>query len=373
MNLVTRAAFSRLSVGLSVAAALLVCVPAHATITFDATFDSSLSGADDAAINAAIANIEADITSPNNITVSIYFTSMSSGLGESLTGEYEPSYFQYYNAFKAVATQPDAVAALDSLGAAPVSSTSPDPVNTSDAVIITSPEGRNLGFDTPGVILPNSNINDATGGGTYDSEIALNTSITYPPGPNNGSNYDLQAVANHEIDETLGIGGTGSTLTGSGSLTAPVGDLDLYRYTCSIPVTTLIATLTCPADDVSRTYSASTPSGETPTSYFSINGGLTVLSFFNQTAGADYGDWLSDCSNLTVCQTNGLPQGFNPQVQDAFGIPSTDPSLGPNELAAFNAIGYQLVAPEPGTFALVGAVLLGAGFLRRRVQARKNG
>ena len=131
--------------------------------------------------------------------------------------------------------------------------------------------------------------------------IGLNTSITFYPGqPNNGTNYGLQAVANHEIDEALGIGGTGSTL--GGSPTGPVGDLDIFRYS---------------APGV-RSYS--TVQTTSPYSYFSIDGGKTVLSYFNQTAGADYADWLS----------NPIPSGFSPQVQDAFGQPGTNPALGIN-------------------------------------------
>ena len=251
-------------------------IPAHAgSITIDPTFDSSLTSPEQGAITAAISNIEADITSPHSLTVNIYFTSMGSGLGESLTTLYQPTYDTYYNALKAVATQPDQLTALASLGAAPTGSGSANPVNGSTAVDITSAEGRNLGFNTPG--------NITVGSGTYDSEISLNTSITSPPNGLSGF-YGLEAVANHEIDEALGIGGTGSTL-GNGDLTGPVGDLDLYRYTCSSMQYTAGVGYSCPSGDVSRSYS--TVSNTTPYSYFSIDGGLTVLSFFNQLSGAD--------------------------------------------------------------------------------------
>ncbi len=298
-------------------------------LTINATFDPSLDGTEQAAIDAAISNIEASITSPHNITVSIYFDSMTGGLGESDTSEDNLSYYNYYNAYKAVATSPAQLAALASLGTAPTPG-SGNPVNGNSEIIVTTAEARNLGFtgfETDASILVN--------GSDYDSEISLNTGITSPPNSLSG-NYSLQSVATHEIDEALGIGGTGSSLTGTGSLTGPVGDLDLYRYS---------------APGV-RSYSNDAQNQP----YFSINGGETVLSYFNQEAGADFADWQT---------------GSQPQVQDAFGTPGASPVLGPNELTAFNAIGYELIAPEPSTFALVGLGLLGFGLVRRRQSANR--
>ena len=307
---------------------------AHAGLIITPTFDSSITSDGGAAgiesaINGAILAIEGAVTSPNNITVNIYFEEMSGGLGESTTGFYAETYAAYYNAFKAVATQPGQLTALASLGPAPGSST-PNPVNNTANVIITSAEGRNLGFNTPGIVV--------AGSGTYDTVIGLNTSITDPPGLNNGSNYSLQAVANHEIDESLGIGGAGSTIGDTGFFATGVGDLDLFRYSGV------------------NTRSYSTVQTSTPFSYFSIDGGTTVLSYFNQTDGADYADWLS----------NPVPAGFSPQVQDAFGAPGGNPALGPNEITSFNAIGYDTVAPEPSSLLLAGLALgLGYFFVRR--------
>jgi hypothetical protein len=318
----------------AIVAVALVCAgaSAHASLIINPTFGSSITSDPNAAsiegaINAGIGAIEADISSPKALSVTILFNEMSSGLGESETSVYNVSYFDYYNAFKAVATSPSQLTALASLGLAPTSSSSGNPVNGNASIEITSAEGRNLGFSTPGVVS-----------GTFDSEITLNTSITSPPN-SLSSNYGLQSVATHEIDEALGIGGTGSTLDGTGSLTGAVGDLDLYRY--SVPGV--------------RSYSNT--QSTSPLAYFSINGGATVLSYFNQTTGADFADWLS----------NPIPAGFSPQVQDAFGQADTNPSLGPNEIASFSAIGYQVVVPEPSTLALSGLGLaLGCYFVRRR-------
>jgi len=316
-------------------AAFVALVPtAQASITFSATFDSSLTTAEDTAITNALNLISLSISSPNSITDKLYFTSMTGGLGESATGIYTVSYDDYYNALKAVATSPAQLTALASLGTAPTSESSGNPVNGSTDMSITSAEGRNLGFNTPGVVTVGAVTN-------YDSEISLNTSITNPP----GGSYSLEAVAMHEIDESLGIGGTGSTLDGSGSLTGAIGDLDLFRYS---------------APGV-RSYSNTNTTS--PYAYFSIDGGNTVLSYFNQTPGADFADWLS----------NPIPAGFGPQVQDAFATPGTNPTLGPNELTAFNAVGYTLTgltAPEPSGFALAGLGLaLACGFVRSKRKA----
>lgn len=339
---------------LSLAALLMLLPTAKASITFDVTYNSSLTAADQLAIQAALTEISSSISSPNNITVSLYYTTMSGGLGESTTSFVGLTYQQYYSAFATVATQPDQLTALASLGPAPTGADPGNPLTGGDQIDVTTAEARNLGFST------------ATGGvsvlgNDYDSEIMLNTSVTYPDEPNNGSNYGLTAVANHETDEALGIGGSGSTIGGTGFFANP-GDLDLYRYTCSDA--SVATTLVCPAGDASRVYS--TFQTTNPYSYFSIDGGNTVVSFFSQTTGSDYGDWLSNCTNPTFC-TNGLVNGFNPQVQDAFGQPGTNPTLGANELTAFNAIGYDVISPEPSTLALTGlALALGCGFVRRR-------
>src|ERR1700733_8348287 len=126
-------------------AAFLVSLPnAQASLTFNATFDSSLTSQEDAAISAALTLISSEVSSPNNITDKLYFTSMSGGLGESLTGEYLPTYQQFYDALSAVATSPTQLTAIASLGAAPTGPRSGNPVDGNTGIVITSAEGRNL-------------------------------------------------------------------------------------------------------------------------------------------------------------------------------------------------------------------------------------
>jgi hypothetical protein len=167
-------------------------------------------------------------------------------------------------------------------------------------------------------------------------------------GTQNTSFYDLQAVASHEIDEALGIGGAGSFIGanfGTGNPlnypTGPVGSMDLFRY----------------SGNGVRSYTTSTSA----TAYFSINGGATNLTNFNQAGGgSDYGDWKG---------------GLTPQVQDAFGTPGVDINLGVNELTALDVVGYNLTAPVPepgsGTLLLGGLIVVGIILRYRQVSLNK--
>jgi hypothetical protein len=316
----------------AVAVVLLWSQPqAKANLVINATFDSSITSlpgaaAIEGAINAAVLSLEAAIST--NVTVAIDFKNMTSGLGESSSFVYNESYFAYYNALAAAATTPAQLAAIASLGAAPTSAASGNPVTGSTSMTISGPLGRALGFNT------------SPGAGQFDTVISLNTSITSPPNGLPG-NYGLQAVATHELDEALGAGGLGSFLGTS----FPVGPLDLFRY--SAP----------------GVRSFTTNAGAT--AYFSIDGGNTVLSYFNQVAGADYGDWKS---------APDAP-GFPVQVQDAFGSPGTNPALGVNELTSLNVIGWGLTTtdtppavPEPSTVVMLATALVfvsGYGWSRR--------
>jgi hypothetical protein len=164
-----------------------------------------------------------------------------------------------------------------------------------------------------------------------DSTISLKTSLMNfsRTGPQDPDKYDMQQVVMHELSEVMGAGGGGSQLGNAGT---NVGTLDLYRYSAAGV----------------RSYSTSAA-----TSYFSINGGTTNLSYFNQDAGGDYADWAT------------IPPNSTPQVQDAFGTPGTQLDLDSAELTALDVVGWNVAAvPEPTTIGLVGVA--GLALLRRR-------
>jgi hypothetical protein len=326
-------------------AVLLAVAPARGQLVINPTFDVSITSDPNAAsiegaIFQAIHNIENTFTNP--ITVSIYFQE-GGGLGGSLTGLVGLHYNDYYNALAANASSAVQHAAITSLGAAPGAATG-NPVtgnNSGASVVITTANARALGFSgVPGHVGP----------GGYDSVITLNTSLTSPPQPTlNGTNYSLQSVAAHEIDEVLGVGGPGSTLGSGLDSNGWVGVEDLFRY--SAPGVRSFTTVA---------HAASPP-------YFSYDGGVTPVSFFNQDPRGDFADWQS---------ISGPHPGFTAQIQDAFATPGANPMLGPSEITALNAIGYNLAAvPEPASVALMatGALgLAGYGWRRRRCGAAEN-
>ena len=252
------------------------CVSAQANLNIIPTFASNITSDPNAATIEA--SILADISTmdsyiANNTTVNITFQETSSGLGSSSTLHYSPGYSTYYSQLQNNQT----LSAADVTAIASLPNQANNPVNGTANVSEQTALARALG------------LANYTGG--PDGTISLNTSIMNlsRTGGQNGSFYDLQAVAMHEIDEVLGRGGPGSSLP---TTTGAVGPLDLFRYS---------------APGV-RSFTSSSSA----TAYFSINGGVTDLSGFNQSSSGDYSDWATGATN---------------HVQDAFGTPGAQLNL----------------------------------------------
>jgi hypothetical protein len=269
---------------------VFTAAPARAELVITPIFDSTITDDPNAAaientINQAIQVYETTFT--NNIDVTIDYQEMTSGLGESSASYYGISYSTFLSDFKAEADTPNQATALARL---PNSTT--NPVTGTSTIDVKLANIFALGIT--------GNFTSSEPGG-YDGVVGLNTSLTFPPNPNNGSNYSLLATAEHETDEVLGLGS---------ALPSPNKDNpfpeDLYRYT-----STGTRNFTTSGNDA----------------YFSING-TTDIAQFNQQAGADYGDWAT---------------GAQPLVQDAFGTPGASPTLGTPEITALDVIGYNTI------------------------------
>jgi hypothetical protein len=259
-------------------------------------FDGSITNdAHDAAvenkINQAILAYETKLT--NAITVRILFkedATISLGQSSNVT-DYQVAYTTYLDLLRAHATGA-AATALANLPAGPN-----NPVTGDPNIILTRANYLALGGN-PG----------ATTDG-YDGTISINTGITDAAGP--GSTlYSLTAVAEHEIDEVLGLGSALHNLhNGDPAPTGAVYALDLYRY--------------------DQNGHRSFDTGLSTQAYFSIDGGKTLLARFNQSSRGDFSDWYSTGTHTA-------------QVQDAFQTPGVTPTLGV-ELTALNVLGYNLI------------------------------
>ncbi len=288
---------------------------AKGNITITPTFDNSITRSPqastiEATIDDAIAAFESNIANP--ISISIDFQGVSSGLGASSTAQGNVSYSTYRSDLASVASQ----SASDKTALASLPTTANTGINHNSQVTLSSALFLALGDQSEASTLESQN-------GGFDGVIELNLSqMNLSRSVTQDTNkYDLQSVASHEIDEVLGIGGSGSALYQPGSKvpalpTDAIGPTDLFRYTGP--------------RQRSFTYDPFEPT------YFSINGGRTDLTNFNQdgAGGSDFGDWAG---------------AMTPQVQDAFGTPGTEPNLGNNELTALDVVGYTLTAPVSAT------------------------
>ncbi len=317
---------------IAVAAICAASGSVSAQLVINPIFDSSITSNPNAAammtaINLAIAQEQGFVTNP--VVVNILFKNVPDGLGSSSTFYNNLSYSQY----RTDLLSNPLLSANDIAALATLPSTAGNPVNGSGFVRLSLPLLRAIGETALG-----------TNFGDPDSTIGLNMSLMNlsRSGPQDSDKYDLQQVALHEIQEVLGSGGAGSRLGGTGTA---VGALDLYRYSGA----------------GTRSYSQSAES-----SYFSINGGLTNLSFFNQVSGGDYGDWAE------------TPPQAATQVQDAFSTPGKQLNLSLNEMVSIDVIGWNVTdssitpTPLPATALLFGPALLVGAFARRH-RNRHNG
>jgi hypothetical protein len=178
----------------------------------------------------------------------------------------------------------------------------------------------------------------------FTPQVWLNTPIMnlMRAGDQYPDRYDLQAAAEHELAEVLGIGGGGSSASDVLGDRLPF-DLDLFRYNAP----------------GSRVFHGSYPPSGNGIAYFSIDGGVTNIINFNGTySDGDGGDWFPADGLEYVQNFNGT--GVGPHSQVDLALP---------ELTALDIVGWDLAVPEPSTAVLF---CLGGLCMAARRPARRN-
>lgn len=345
-----------------IAIALTTGLPARAAFIITPAFDSTITSDPNAAaitstINAAISAYESMIT--NNMTVQIYFQE-GGGLGQSNFFIYNGSYSNFYNGLVANNANPAAIAALNANGGDAATNGGVNPVTGTTSILTKSANLRAVGIAQGPNCVPTATSgsvpNDCsfgTGANAYDGIISINTAATFPP---QGTNtYSLLSTLEHEIDEILGLGSAlencnpgdpnaSTACKSAGNWNASNGTIvantpspeDLYRWNAAVGGSRTLGT-NC----------------QNPTSaYFSYGPSTGAIAQFNNMCnGADFGDWASSGT---------------PRIQDAFGTPGATPGFSLAEIDALSAIGYDVEAPEPSTYATILSSLALFGLIKRR-------
>ncbi len=295
-----------------VAFLLLGVGPAGANMIIVPTYDTTINNDPNATIIKSTIQTAInfyEFTFADNITVNITFQE-GGGLGGSSFNLFTVSYAAFHAALMADATSADDATALARLAADGSGAT--NPVTGSSVVVIKAPNAKALGFNVPQA---------------SDGTITLNTSLTTPGSSSSSSQYSLLAVAEHEIDEILGLGSTLGL-----ALAAPLNNdpspEDFFRFTAG------------------NVRSFSLPSNNNV--FFSLDGATNLVGFNNPGCDhcSDYGDWATSTTK---------------RVQDAISTPGVFPAMGV-EVVALDVIGYDLAVPEPSTGVMVlGGLLLASG------------
>ena len=347
----------RLSVGhhaLALSALLAVAGPAKAALIVTPTFASSITSLGDAsqveaAITTAITAIDSLYANIGTIPVLFEYNAGLGGGAETDTATYDLSYSTYVSKLTADATANPANSTLShAIANLPSASTLASDYGTTPGITVTGAFANIILKTSQSLCFDASGTFHSSCGQSYEAVVTVSAPSSignfYTP-TSSGVNSTAVSAVEHELDEVLGGGGAGTTLTDTSSGNPSyLGPTDLYRYASTGGCTA--------ATGLSHTLSWNDNSATI--ACYSLDGGETAFAQFNQSGGgSDYGDFT-------------LP---NPAIQDAYE-PSTDApvysTLSP-EYIMMESIGYNPV-PEPSILGLFAISVVGLGW--RRVSRR---
>ncbi len=289
-------------------------------LQFDLTWDSSVANAPHGFVQAVVdaAKVYTELFSNKEvINIDIGYGEVGGlQLPANALGATE------YNAY--LTNYPTVTTALANTGFTFAAANEP---TSSSQFLITSAEAKTLGLVDPTAGL-DANIGFSTLSGTgYSYNTTANAyGLNGGTGPNQ---FDLQAVAEHEISEAMGrIGWEGDLIINDQHTYTP---LDLFNYR-SPGVLELSAN----------------------GGYFSVNDGRTNLGNYNNAGvnGGDIADWASS-NSVAQSNTLGLPRGSY-DAYDAFTFPGYNGNISASDIIEDAALGYTLKSSPTANVALLG-------------------
>jgi len=339
------------------AVVLLATGTAHA-LTFNLTFQAGTSAQAQQGFIDAAARWSTLFSDPITVNLSVGTAALPSGvLAQAGSTRVNVSYTDFKTAFAADITSADDATVFANMDPGSnfrllINRTSNNPNGANSATPYLDDTGANT--STVRLTTANAKALGFSVTATSDATITFATGFTYDFTPSDGINagtYDFIGLATHEIGHALGFVSGVDTLVANPTGFADdaftfVNSLDLLRYSALS-----IGQAGGPAIDFTA---------DTRAKFFSIDNGATVGAGFSTGSNATFGDGR---------QASHWKDNLGLGIMDPTAATGEVLTISANDIQAFDAIGWNLAPiPEPQTYALFAAGLLGLAWRRRAMR-----